>query len=258
MQDQRSTLLYLADQLINRRIEVVDLTAPLSADTPVIKLPADHGQPWPFERQVISRYDKKGEQVYWNNIRMSEHTGTHFDAPIHWISGRKLCDVSQVPVQQLVAPAIVVDVSEKVNTPDFLLEKHHVQQWCETHGPLPEGGWLLFRSGWDAHDQNSASFLNDGHTPGVSVECAKWLAEETPIIGIGVETVGTDAGQASKFEQPFPVHWYFQGANKYGLTQLKRLGKLPPTGAILIVAPLPIVDGSGSPCRAYALIESLE
>jgi kynurenine formamidase len=244
----------LAEQLARMQVRVVDLTAPLSDDTPVIKLPPERGQPWPFRREVISRYDEKGEEVYWNNLSMSEHTGTHFDAPVHWISGREFGDVSQVPVQDLVAPAVVIDMTAQIETPDFLLERRHVENWCDRHGPLPENGWLLYRSGWDANDGEACSFLNDGHTPGISAACAKWLAEETPIKGIGVETVGTDAGQAGKLDPPYPVHWYMHGANKYGLTQLKNLKRLPATGAILVVSPLPIVGGSGSPCRAYALV----
>jgi kynurenine formamidase len=244
----------LATQLSQQQILVVDLTAPLCDDTPVIRLPPERGQPWPFRREVISRYDDKGQEVYWNNISMSEHTGTHFDAPVHWISGKEFTDVSQVPVQDLVGPAAVIDVSVHLDSPDFLLERRHIEQWCETHGPLPAGGWLLYRTGWDARDQDVHAFLNDGHTPGISVECARWLAQETPIKGIGVETVGTDAGQAKHFEPAYPVHWYMHGANKYGLTQLKNLKHLPPTGAIVVVSPLPIVGGSGSPCRAYALV----
>ncbi len=256
MNNPQLILAAIAENLVSNNIKVVDLTAPLSADTPVIQLPPERGQPWPFKRQVISQYDEKGNDVYWNNICMSEHTGTHFDAPIHWISGKEFSDVSQIPTQRLVAPAMVLDVSAKVNNPDFLLERHHVESWCDIHGPLPKAGWLLYRTGWDANDRNAEQFLNSGHTPGISTECAKWLAEETPLVGIGVETVGTDAGQAGKFDQPYPVHWYFHGADKYGLTQLKNLSLLPPTGAILIVAPLPIVGGSGSPCRAYALIHN--
>jgi kynurenine formamidase len=249
-----SVLSDLAAQLARMQVRVVDLTAPLSDDTPVIKLPPERGQPWPFKREVISRYDEKGEEVYWNNISMSEHTGTHFDAPVHWASGKEFADVSQVPVQDLVAPAVVIDMTTQIETPDFLLERRHVENWCDRHGPLPENGWLLYRSGWDANDGDAHSFLNDGHTPGISAACAKWLAEETSIKGIGVETVGTDAGQAGKLDPPYPVHWYMHGANKYGLTQLKNLKRLPATGAILVVSPLPIVGGSGSPCRAYALV----
>lgn len=91
--------------------------------------------------------------------------------------------------------------------------------------------------------------------PGWRPECARLLAEETGVIGIGVETVGTDAGRAADLEPPFPCHWYFQGANKYGLTQLQRLADLPPQGAVIVAGPLPIVDGSGSPARVLALVE---
>jgi kynurenine formamidase len=89
----------------------------------------------------------------------------------------------------------------------------------------------------------------------VSVECARWLAEEAPVIGIGVETVGTDAGVAHSFDPAFPCHTFLLGAGKYGLTQLQNLAALPPTGAVVIAAPLPILGGSGSPTRVLALIE---
>jgi kynurenine formamidase len=238
-------------------IEVVDLTAPLSEDTPIIELPADRGQPWRFERELISRYDAAGPVVYWNNIRLSEHTGTHFDAPVHWLPGQDLHDVSQVPANRLVGSAAVLDFSaEAAADPDFLLTRAHVEAWQDEHGQLPEHGWLLYRTGWDSRRGDQKKFLNDGHTPGVQPECARWLAEETSLVGIGVETVGTDAGGAASFpDQPFPCHWYFQGANKYGLTQLQNLAKLPAQGAVLVAGPLPIVGGSGSPTRVLAFIE---
>jgi kynurenine formamidase len=246
----------LADAICSGSIEVVDLTAPLSEQTPVIRLPADHGQAWPFSREAISRYDERGPQAYWSNLRLSEHTGTHFDAPVHWVSGRDLDDVSRVPPRRLVAPAAVIDRSADASAdPDFLLRREHVEAWQAEHGQLPAGGWLLFRTGWDARGGDPERFLNGGHTPGVDPECARWLAQETPVIGIGVETVGTDAGQAASFDQPFPCHWYLHGAGKYGLTQLRGLDRLPPRGALLVVAPLPIVEGSGSPCRVLALID---
>jgi kynurenine formamidase len=237
-------------------VEVIDLTAPLSEDTPVIRLPAERGQAWPFRRQAISRYDAAGPEVYWNNIQLSEHTGTHFDAPVHWLSGRGLDDVSRVPPARLLAPAAVLDRSAEAGAdPDFLLRRDDVEAWKSEHGPLPEGGWLLYRTGWDARCGDAERFLNDGHSPGIDAECARWLAEETSLIGVGVETVGTDAGQAASFDPPFPCHWYFLGANKYGLTQLRNLALLPPQGALVVAAPLPIVGGSGSPSRVLALVE---
>jgi kynurenine formamidase len=131
----------------------------------------------------------------------------------------------------------------------------HVRAWEQQHGPLPAGGWLLFRTGWDARSRDPDAYANAGRTPGVSVECAKWLAEEAPVIGVGVETVGTDAGAAHSFDPPFPCHAMLLGNDRYGLTQLQNLAALPPTGAVVIAAPLPIVGGSGSPARVLALVE---
>lgn len=238
-------------------LEVVDLTAPLSEDTPVIGLPPERGQPWSFSREPISHFDAAGPEVYWNNLRLSEHTGTHFDAPAHWLPGQDLEDVSQVPPHRLVGPAAVLDFSEQAAAdPDFLLRREHIEAWQEEHGPLPDGGWLLYRTGWDERSGNAKEFLNEGHTPGVEPGCARWLAQSTGLLGIGVETVGTDAGQAGTFtDQPYPCHWFFQGAGKYGLTQLRNLARLPAQGAVLVAGPLPIVRGSGSPARVLALIE---
>jgi kynurenine formamidase len=181
-------------------------------------------------------------------------------APVHWITGRAGLDVAQVPPAQLIGPAVVVDRSaECARDPDFLLEVPDLQDWQHEHGPLPRDGWLLYRTGWDARAHDQSAFLNADetgpHTPGVSAECARWLAEESPVVGIGVETVGTDAGAAHGFDPPFPCHAAMLGAGKYGLTQLANLARLPPTGAVLVVAPLPIVGGSGSPARVLALVQ---
>jgi kynurenine formamidase len=238
------------------RIEVVDLTAQLTSKTPLLQLPEPFANTRPFELEEISRYDDRGPAWYWNDIHTGEHTGTHFDAPVHWITARDGQDVSQVAPARFVAPAVVLDFSAQVaENPDFLLEIEHVRIWQETNGPLPDGGWLLYRTGWDARSDDQSDFLNGGHSPGMSAECARWLAEETPIIGVGVETVGTDAGAAHSFQPAFPCHSFLLGAGKYGLTQLQNLATLPPTGVVLLAAPLPIVGGSGSPTRVLALVE---
>jgi len=254
----------LLDQLIAAiraaEIEVVDLTARLEASTPIIQLPPPFGNTVPFSLQEISRYDDRGPAWYWNNIVTGEHTGTHFDAPVHWITGRHGASVAEIPAASLIAPAVVLDFSEQAaKDPDFLLEPEHIQAWTAEHGPLPDGGWLLYRTGWDARSGSQADFLNASetgpHTPGVSIECARWLAEDAPVIGLGVETVGTDAGAAHSFDPPFPCHAALLGAGKYGLTQLQNLALLPPTGAVVIAGPLPIAGGSGSPARVLALVE---
>lgn len=252
-------MLNIAELLRSGALEVVDLTAPLSEKTPVIQLPPPFANTRRFTRTLVSQYDDRGPAWFWYDLELGEHVGTHFDAPIHWITGRDGLDVSRVPVEHLVAPAVVIDKSaECAENPDFLLEVEHIQEWQAQYGPLPDGGWLLFRTGWDARAHDERAFLNvdetGSHTPGLSPECARWLAHETGIVGIGVETVGTDAGMAAGFDPPFPVHAYFLGAGKYGITQLQNLAKLPPTGSIIVVAPLPIVGGTGSPARVLALV----
>lgn len=249
----------LAEGLRNKTISIVDLTAPLSHETPVLPLP-EGMEPIPhFSLEELARYDERGETSYQNGIHTGEHVGTHFDAPCHWITGRDLADVARVPVSDLVSPFVVIDKSKRVaDDPDFLLDVSDVQEWQQRHGPLPAGGWLLYRTGWDRRSSDTQRFINaddDGpHTPGISVECARWLAENSPIRGVGVETVGIDAGQAFAFDPPFPCHHYLLGAGKYGVTQLRNLASLPLTGGVLIVAPLKIVGGSGSPARVMAIV----
>ncbi|MFI7446778.1 cyclase family protein [Nonomuraea sp. NPDC049714] len=251
-----SVLRSFMDSVRNGSIEVIDLTAPLTEKTPILQLPEPFSNTIPFRLEEISRYDDRGPAWYWNDIHTGEHTGTHFDAPIHWVTGADGQDVSQVPVTGLIAPAVVLDfAAQAAENPDFLLQIEHVQEWERVNGALPDGGWLLYRTGWDARADDQDRFLNGSHTPGISVECAKWLAEEAPILGVGVETVGTDAGAAHSFEPPFPCHSFLLGAGKYGLTQLRDLDRLPVTGAVVVAPPLPIVGGSGSPVRVLALVE---
>ncbi|MFF3937233.1 cyclase family protein [Streptomyces phaeofaciens] len=255
-----SVLAALVSALRGGSIDVVDLTSPLSSRTPVIQLPPPFGQTAVFELEEISRYDDRGPAWYWNNFRSGEHTGTHFDAPNHWVTGKDLDDVASVPAGRLIAPAAVLDFTAEARTdPDFLVEVDHVKAWEAEHGPLPEDGWLLLRTGWDARAHSQETFLNADengpHTPGLSPECARWVAEEAPVIGLGVETVGTDAGRAHGFDPAFPCHSHLMGSGKYGLTQLRNLGMLPPTGSVVVAGPLPIVTGSGAPARVLALVE---
>jgi kynurenine formamidase len=242
------------------RVELIDLTAALSERTPIIQLPPPFANTRRFELTEISHYDARGPAWYWNDVSTGEHVGTHFDAPIHWATGRDGEDVSQVPLKRLIAPAAVIDKSrESGENPDYLLQISDIKEFEKEHGPLPEGGWLLYRTGWDARAGDQQKFLNANetgpHTPGISVECARWLATESGVIGVGVETVGTDAGAAHSFDPAFPCHAYLLGSGKYGLTQLTNLAKLPAQGAVVIAGPLPIVHGSGSPARVLALVE---
>lgn len=245
----------LATALADGAVRVVDLTQPLSENTPVLQLPPPFANTPGLWREDISRYDDLGPAWAWTTLTVGEHVGTHFDAPIHWITGRDGEDVASVPPAKLVASAAVIDKSaEAAEDPNYLLTLADIQAWENEHGPLPPGGWLLLRTGWDARAHDQDAFLNGAQTPGPDAECARWLAETSPIVGFGVETVGTDAGAAHSFEPPFPVHHFLLGAGKYGLTQLANLAELPPAGAVVVVAPLKLVDGTGSPSRVFALV----
>ena len=254
-----SDLSGLAAAILDGSVEVIDLTSPLHSETPILQLPPEMGQTAKFSLELISRYDEKGPAWYWNNIHTGEHTGTHFDAPNHWITGKDLDDVSQVPAKRLIGAAAVIDkTAEVAGNPDYCLTLQDVLDWEAANGPLPENGWMLFRTGWSKYGDDPAAFANADengpHTPGVTPEAAEYISK-TKSLGWVVETVGPDAGGAFGFEPPFPCHTMFMGANKYGVTQLRNLDKIPTKGAVVIVAPLPIVNGSGSPCRVLALVQ---
>ncbi len=253
-------LAQLIEELLAGQLHVVDLTQPLGPDTPLLPLPPQWNNTPPFRIWELSRYDERGPAWYWNAFSTGEHTGTHFDAPVHWVSGKNLPDntVDRVPPRNFVGPACVLDVTAEVaKDPDFLITLDHVRAWEKQYGRIPESAWVLLRTGWSRRT-SAADYLNvkgDGpHTPGWAKECSAFLANERNVLGVGVETVGTDAGQAARFDPPFPNHYIMHGSGRFGLAGLCNLDQLPPTGAVVIAAPLKIVGGSGSPVRAIAIM----
>ena len=249
----------VVEALAAGRLRVVDLTQPLGPATPVIGLPPIFASSPGVTITPISRYDDRGPAWYWNTLTFGEHTGTHFDAPVHWITGKDLpsnaCDT--IPAKRFVGPACVIDVSGDVaRNPDFLLTPGRIADWEAEHGRIPAGAWVLLRTDWSRR-HNPDSFLNVGadgpHSPGFDAAASRLLAHDRNVTGVGVETVGTDAGQAGTFDPPFPNHHIMHGAGKFGLASLCNLDQLPPTGAIVVAAPLKIVNGSGSPLRVLAI-----
>jgi len=240
-------------------LRVVDLTTPLGPNTPVIDLPPIFAPSPGLTLTEISRYDERGPAWYWNIMHLGEHTGTHFDAPVHWITGKDLPNntTDTIPPRKFIGPACVIDVTAEVQqSEDFLLTVERVRAWEATYGRIPAGAWVLLRTGWSKRTSKE-SFLNareDGaHSPGFHKTCSEFLAKERDVLGVGVETVGTDAGQAGSFDPPFPNHSIMHGNGKFGITSLINLELLPPTGALVIAAPLKIVGGSGSPLRVIAI-----
>jgi kynurenine formamidase len=222
----------LVTAMASGRIRVIDLTQTLTPEFPQIALPPEMGQCWPFRIEEVSKYDERGPGWYWNNFSCGEHTGTHFDAPIHWISGRDLPNnsVDTIPVQHFVAPACVIDCSPQVkDDPDYLLTLEDIEAY----------------QNFDETGQ---------HTPGPSTAAVRRLVGLDVLEGFGSEAIGTDAGQGYHLRPPYPCHYYMHGAGRYGLQCLSNLDLLPPAGAVLICPPLKIEKGSGSPLRVLALV----
>lgn len=243
--------------LLRGEVRVHDLTNILSPQTPALRLPEPFKNLEDFSRSSVAAFDDYAP--FWShaNIALGEHVGTHLDAPAHWISGRDGRTVDQIEPARLVGPAAVMDVSDRASAdPDLLLEPEDIQAWIAEHGPMEPGTWLLVRTGWDAYSRDEKAFLNadesGSHTPGFSAACAQWLSEQDWLSGVGVETVGIDQGNAGALDPAFPMHYHLLAQDKYGVTSLQGLGDLPPTGAMVVVAPLPIEGGTGGPCRVLA------
>lgn len=255
-----SPLTALVAALADGSVEVIDLTTPLGPDTPILVLPEPFANTQGLTTTPVSNFDDAGPGWAWRDLHLGEHAGTHLDAPIHWISGREGRSVAEIDPARLVGPAYVIDrTAEVAENPDYLLEPADFEAFEAEHGRLPAGSWLLFRTGWSARGGDAETFLNaddaGAHFPGVSVEGAKWLGDHPNLSGFGVEQVGIDAGAAGGFDPVFPVHYYLLGADKYGVTSLRNLDRLPDSGATIVVAPLPIIDGTGSPARVLALVD---
>jgi kynurenine formamidase len=179
---------------------------------------------------------------------------------VHWVTGKDYPNnaTHNIPVQKFIGPACVIDVSDRAReNNDFLVTVEVVTAWEAKHGRIPKGAWVLIRTDWSKRT-GAGPFLNikeDGpHTPGFHPQCVPFLAKERDILGVGVETVGTDAGQAATFDPMFPCHTIMHGSNRFGLASLMTLDQLPATGAVVIAPPLKIVNGSGSPLRVLALV----
>ena len=252
-------LLSFARAVSSGEVRVVDLTQTLAQEFPTIVLPPELGQCAPFRIEEVSRYDERGPAWYWNNISLGEHTGTHFDAPIHWISGKDLPNnaVDTIDVRKFIAPACVIDCSKEcAANPDFALTIPFVEQW-EARSRQDRAGKL----GAAAHRLVEADRSRLRRTPrrrrahaGPEPAVVKWFVEERDVLGFGTETIGTDAGQGHHFNPPYPAHFYMHGKGRFGLQCLTNLDLLPPKGAVIIAAPLKIKQGSGSPLRVLALV----
>jgi kynurenine formamidase len=192
-----------------------------------------------------------------NSLATPEHGGTHIDAPIHFSEQGRTTE--QIPLDQLIAPAVVIDVTPRAAADrDYRLTRDDVLQFERTHGTITRGTIVLLRTGWSRHWPNVKAYLGDD-TPGdasklsfpsFGAEAAQFLVEERAVAALGVDTASIDYGRSTDFQ----VHRIAAAKNVPGLENLTNLDRLPPRGALVIALPMKIEGGSGGPLRAVALV----
>lgn len=225
--------------------KVIDLTIPLGPD--IVMWP---GAPSPEVETLVTI---KHDGYFARRVSFFEHSGTHFDAPCHFIEGGK--SVEHVPVETLVRPAVVIDISKRIGSDaDGELTLAEVQAFEAANGRIPDGAAILLRTGWEDFNSDSHRYAGpegDLHFPGFGVEAAKFLVEERKAVGLGTDTLGIDPGCASTF----PVHSQISHPKGlWHLENLQNLKQLPAVGAWIVVGVLPLIGGSGSPARVIALV----
>ena len=232
--------------------KIIDLTYPYDEHT--ISWPTAK----PYELEVVAA--QQTDAGYWyaaNNICLAEHSGTHLDAPIHFAKGKRTA--SEVPVEQLIGPAVVIDVSASAaQDADYRVTVADILTWESNYGKIPKGAQVLMFSGWGKYWPDKKHYLGTDkpgdvanlHFPSFSREAAEFLVSQREIDAIGVDTASIDYGQS----KDFIVHQIVNGANKPGLENIANLDKLPPHGAMLIALPMKIAKGSGAPVRIIAVL----
>jgi kynurenine formamidase len=230
----------------------IDLTHDLAEDS--VFWPTADG----FRHEVASYGPTPGGWFYSSyNLHLSEHGGTHLDAPIHFAEGKQTAD--QIPIDRLIGPAAVIDVSAaSAADPDYRFTVEDVTKWERANGRLPDGAIVLFRTGFDKRWPDKATYLGTAergpdavaklHFPGISEEAARFLADQRKVSAVGLDTASLDYGQS----KDFIAHRILLGANIPGFENVANLDRLPAKGAMVVALPIKIRGGSGGPLRIVA------
>jgi kynurenine formamidase len=181
-----------------------------------------------------------------------EHSGTHMDAPGHFVPGGR--HTPEITLSELLVPVCVVDISAKVGANnDAVVTVDDLVAFERRHGRIPRGAGVFAYSGWEERVGDEAAYKNADaggtyHFPGFGIDACEWLLEERAITCIGVDTLSLDFGASTTFD----VHLRLLGANRYGLENLANLSTIPARGALAYVGVIPWEEGSGGPCRIVA------
>ena len=221
---------------------LIDLTQPLGPAT--VLWPGSR----PFTAETTVDHDTHG--AYARDLALPEHAGTHVDAPVHF--ARDGVTTEALSLAALVRPAVRLDVRHLVgDDPSFAVAAADIEEIEQRDGEMPASSAVLVHTGWDR-------FLTDlerygGGTrpafPGLLADAARLLVSRR-VVGIGIDTLGVDPGDAVTF----PAHRITMPAGLWHAEGLVGLERIPLRGAWLVVGALPIVDGSGAPARVFAVL----
>jgi kynurenine formamidase len=228
---------------------IVDLTHSINGKVPTF----DPTETMDYKVTTESTIEK--HKYFTRKISLPEHYGTHIDAPAHFARG--LWTADQIPPERLVAPMVVVDVSAQAKTnPDYQLSVEDIANWEQAHGHIPQAAVVMMMTGWESRWNSAKDFRNADakgvrHFPGYSTDAARFLTEARGVLGLGIDTLSVDYGPS----RDFAVHQYTMAHSVYHLENVASLSRIPPTGSMVIVAPMKLEGGSGAPVRILALVK---
>ncbi len=206
----------------------------------------------PYQARELGDLARDG---YYSRIfTTQEHYGTHLDAPAHFASGAWTVD--QIPAERLVRLLALMDVRRNVLTDyDYAVTLQDVAAWEASYGPIPPGAVVMAYTGWDERWDSPKEFrneLSDGvtHYPGFALETTEFLVRQRQVVGLGIDTMSVDIGATVDY----PVHLFTSRENVYHLENVANLSQVPSAGAIVVVAPIKLENGSGGPVRVFALV----
>jgi len=233
---------------------IIDLT--YAYDSTTVYWPTEEG--FVFETGTEG-YTDRGYYYTANSFRAAEHGGTHLDAPIHFAEGKQTVD--EIPLENLIAPGIVIDVSDSAaNNPDYQISVADFEQWEAEYGEIPAGTIVLLRSGYGQYwpdrsqymgtDERGVEAVAKLHFPGLHPNAAQWLIENRSIKAIGLDTPSIDYGQSKQFES----HQLLFKENIPAYKNVANLDQLPTQNFVVIALPMKIGGGSGAPLRIVAVV----
>lgn len=234
-------------EIADGQVRIVDLSYPLNEQNP--HWPGEAYKPFRFE--TLATLEADG--VFSGAFCMPEHLGTHVDAPNHFEAARQ--SVDELELSQLVAPMVVIDVSQNsASNADYQVSEDDLRTWEEVHNLIPQGAVVFAYTGWGQYWNDFDRYKNQDetgrlHFPGFSPQAARFLVEERSTKGIGIDTLSVDYGLSSDFA----VHHIVNGAGGYHIENAAALDQVPARGAWVIIAPIKIEGGSGGPARVWAL-----